>query len=888
MKNVYATMLAVLLCANGYATDYRQGTRTEKFDAMSLITMQQMQSAGNTAGAKAAGKSSSSQSTERFAATVKLAKGADLSTLAGKGFNITPLVKDFAVVSTTIDSLQILAGYNEVERISFAKSDMNLDLAKAHTMTGVNSVHQGTGTSGKSTGEKTISRSYTGKGVMIGIFDEGFDPNHAMFLDKNGKSRFKVVLLKNGTVYTDSAKIASVGTDYKYSSHATHVSGIAAGHYKGDNFEIEGVAPEADLAMGPIMQTASELQSLKTLAEYCKEKGQRLVTNMSYGTTVGPHDGSDMYSQVLNELIKEYDIVACNSAGNCGNKMLVQKHTFTSSTDEMKALYDLTTAANSVNSYITTSTNDPINLEFFMTSTSDNCQTILARYPAIVNGEVQTLKANDSYLYNTTFNIAKETIHDGLTGYAVTSSVSCWDSKYRLGYIITSAEGQQVIVYNDNYKPFITTYPEYSEGVTSNGTANSSSSASDMIVVGSYITTPKYTSISGTNYTYSNPSGTWGTKEGEVAYTSSYGTRYDGTEWPCVVAPGAYIVSSFNRYYSNTSAVTTTDTYNGNTYKFCAMSGTSMASPYMAGVAALWLEANPTLTHQQIKEIAQKTADVDDYCLEGNHFYSQGKQAGAGKINALAGIEYILNETEGVVTEPTDKSIIEEPVDTLVLDENEAMPTGCAGKKHVILKHSFKSGTYNMVALPFDMDATQIADVFGSGTKVYSYDTSSLIILKFNSTDKIEANKPFIMTTSTKESTFDIGEVEVVEGTPVIDGTHYDFVGNYDGKKTLGRGHISTLGKLIYRSLGKSTITGFNAYLTPASSNSSAKAVSMSIDGEITDIVDGETTGIDNINADGTSTAEIYNISGQKISGNNRSNLQKGVYIQNGRKYIAR
>ena len=86
------------------------------------------------------------------------------------------------------------------------------------------------------------------------------------------------------------------------------------------------------------MSSASDLVALKTLAEYCKEKGERLVTNMSYGNMIGPHDGSDLYSQVLNDLIKEYDIIACNSVGNCGDQVLVHKHNFSSNTTVLRVI----------------------------------------------------------------------------------------------------------------------------------------------------------------------------------------------------------------------------------------------------------------------------------------------------------------------------------------------------------------------------------------------------------------------------------------------------------------------------------------------------------------------------------------------------------------------
>ena len=82
-------------------------------------------------------------------------------------------------------------------------------------------------------------------------------------------------------------------------------------------------------------------------------------------------------------------------------------------------------------------------------------------------------------------------------GYAINSN-GVWYTKdeYRIGYIITSAEGQKVVVYNDTDLPFKTVYPDYTDGLTSNGTFNSTSSASEMLVVGAYITTTEINSKS--------------------------------------------------------------------------------------------------------------------------------------------------------------------------------------------------------------------------------------------------------------------------------------------------------------------------------------------------------------------------------------------------------
>ena len=108
----------------------------------------------------------------------------------------------------------------------------------------------------------------------------------------------------------------------------------------GSNFQLQGVATGADLAMGPVSMEVSNLEYLKYLGEYCKKNNERLVINMSFGQNVGPHDGTDVYTQALNEIIKKYDIVACMSAGNQANLQIIQKKTLESDGDEMKAIYN--------------------------------------------------------------------------------------------------------------------------------------------------------------------------------------------------------------------------------------------------------------------------------------------------------------------------------------------------------------------------------------------------------------------------------------------------------------------------------------------------------------------------------------------------------------------
>jgi len=112
----------------------------------------------------------------------------------------------------------------------------------------------------------------------------------------------------------------------------------------------------------------------------------------------------------------------------------------------------------------------------------------------------------------------------------------------------------------------------------------------------------------GTQFFISNEAGL-----GLMAEFSSAGPTSDFYFKPDLVAPGANINS----------------TYLNNSYM--KMSGTSMASPMIAGCAALIKQAKPTLSPQEIKYLMMNTADIL-YNPASNLPYSPTLQ-GAGRVN---------------------------------------------------------------------------------------------------------------------------------------------------------------------------------------------------------------------------------------------------------------
>ena len=158
-----------------------------------------------------------------------------------------------------------------------------------------------------------------------------------------------------------------------------------------------------------------------------------------------------------------------------------------------------------------------------------------------------------------------------------------------------------------------------------------------------------------------------GSKEGMLAGFSSRGVARDqrlndnnpnnDNEYPTITAPGTgRFFESFAARYGFTTDMVSVRSSTGLTYLtgadadatdipvgmlpfYSQSSGTSMAAPFVAGVAALMLDADPTLTPDEIKQILIDTATrMPGYA---DH------EVGAGYINAHAAVDKVFNRSKG-------------------------------------------------------------------------------------------------------------------------------------------------------------------------------------------------------------------------------------------------
>lgn len=132
------------------------------------------------------------------------------------------------------------------------------------------------------------------------------------------------------------------------------------------------------------------------------------------------------------------------------------------------------------------------------------------------------------------------------------------------------------------------------------------------------------------------------TLAGAMATSSSRGDAESGKPGPDLVAPGVEIISGRNQPVSG-NEVTYRTPWTDSAYVppehlawYRAISGTSMACPQVAGIAALVMQANPNLTAQQVRAILESTARP----LVGYEYVAQGH----GMVDAQAAILAALGQ----------------------------------------------------------------------------------------------------------------------------------------------------------------------------------------------------------------------------------------------------
>jgi minor extracellular serine protease Vpr len=490
-----------------------------------------------------------------------------------------------------------------------------------------------------------------GAGVKVGIIDTGIDYYHANFGGSGNPADFAADDgLTIGTAAFPSAKVAGgydlVGDDYNAAGsgaaliphpdpdpldcfgHGSHVAGTAAGQgvlsdgttypgpynastISGHSWKIgPGVAPQATLYAYRVFGCAGSTDVVVDAINRAVADGMDVI-NMSLGSPFGSADNPDAVAS-NNAALAGTTVVA--SAGNSGpNAMITGSPGTADRVISVAALDALASFAGA-----------SIDIGAGITGINAN------NGPLPVTGNVRVLLLNPTTI---SLGCAAADYASVLPGEIVVTRRGTCDRVDRAKFGQAVGAGAVVMVNNAaGLPPFEGNIP----GVTIPFIGVSSTAG------------PALISANGTTHTISalaiaNPTFQ------QIATFSSGGPRdYDNAVKPDVTAPGVSVMS----------------TGMGTGVEGAVMSGTSMAAPHTAGVAALVSQAHPSWTPEQIKAAIENTANPSPGT--GGILNYNLRIAGSGVVRARRAVDTVGLATTGGGTsslsygyDPADGSVSE-------------------------------------------------------------------------------------------------------------------------------------------------------------------------------------------------------------------------------------
>lgn len=453
--------------------------------------------------------------------------------------------------------------------------------------------------------DKLHKEGFTGKGIKVGVLDTGIDYNHPD-LDGVYKGGYDFVDDDNDPMeatYEDWKKSGNpefAGSNSYYTEHGTHVAGTIAG--EGDNeseYHIKGVAPEADLyayrVLGPYGSGSSE--GVIAGIDRAIEDGMDVI-NLSLGAMI--NDPLYPTSIAVNNAVLS-GVTAVVSAGNSGSG------SFTLGSPGTAALA-LTVGASDVPVDIPTFNgqygSEKVNLQLMARNYSDKLEEFEGLSSTVV--DVGLGKNTDYYGKP---SVAGKVVLISRGEIAFVDKIKVAKEKGAKAILLynNNAEEGQIPHYLGEGVDFIPTFTLTKE----HGEALKNSLESDQ------------------DFTFSDM-GAITTEGDRLADFSSRGpSRSNYDIKPEITAPGVGVLSTVPSYIN--------DKENGSyDYAYARLSGTSMASPHIAGISALLLQSNKEYKPEDIKSILMNTSDP----LNGDYSVYE---VGAGRVDPYEAIHSDMN-----------------------------------------------------------------------------------------------------------------------------------------------------------------------------------------------------------------------------------------------------
>lgn len=200
----------------------------------------------------------------------------------------------------------------------------------------------------------TVREPYlSGKGTLIAVIDSGIDYRSNLFRKADGTTRirylwdqslaadstdagppkgfsmgaeFSAERINEALAAGNRAEIFQMVPSLDVSGHGTAVAGIAAGSGQENGASYQGVAPESELIVVKLgmpgetsfPRTTELMRALVYVVRKAQELSMPLAVNLSFGNTYGAHNGNSLLERFIDNVSEIGRNVICVGAGNEG------------------------------------------------------------------------------------------------------------------------------------------------------------------------------------------------------------------------------------------------------------------------------------------------------------------------------------------------------------------------------------------------------------------------------------------------------------------------------------------------------------------------------------------------------------------------------------------